>query len=209
MSVAFEFNAETRSDVGKGASRRLRREGKVPAVLYGAGQPAEALTLEQNDVVKKLENEGVYSHVLTIRIGDRSESAILRDLQRHPYKPLINHMDFQRVSADEKIRVHVPLHFINEETSRGVKQQGGVVSHLLIEVEVQCLPRDLPEFIEVDLVNLELGQTLHLSELSLPPGVELASGATGDHDTAVANIHHARTAAAEEAAGEEEGGEQD
>ncbi|HXH04611.1 MAG TPA: 50S ribosomal protein L25/general stress protein Ctc [Candidatus Competibacteraceae bacterium] len=199
MSISFEVIAETRADVGKGASRRLRREGKVPAILYGAGQEAVNLVVEQNAIAKQLENEAFYSHILTIKVGERTEQAILRDLQRHPWKPLILHMDFQRVSEADKIKVRVPLHFINEDSSKGVKLQGGVVSHLLTEVEVSCLPRNLPEYIEVDLAEMELGQTLHLSELKLPAGVEIPALAQGpEYDVAVVNIHHGRVGAEEE-----------
>ncbi len=205
MSITFDVNAEARKDVGKGASRRLRRQGKVPAILYGGSEPAVGLVLEQNDINKQLQNEAFYSHVLNINVGGKVEQAILRDLQRHPYKPLISHVDFQRVSASEKIKVHVPLHFINEETSKGVKQQGGIISHLMIDVEVACLPAQLPEFIEVDVANLEMGQSIHLSELTLPSGVELvALGHGAEHDTAVVSIHHARGGGGgEEVEGEE------
>ena len=163
MSVTFELKAEPRGDLGKGASRRLRRAGKVPAILYGGGQDPQPLVLNHLDILNQLKNEAVYSHVLTLNLGDRTESAVLRDLQRHPFKPTILHIDFLRVSADRKLRVHVPLHFVNEETSRGVKQQGGVVSRALIDIEIACLPKDLPEFIEVDLSDLGMGEALHLS----------------------------------------------
>ncbi len=135
----------------------------------------------------------IYSHVLTLNMGDRTESAVLRDLQRHPFKPTILHIDFLRVSADRKLRVHVPLHFVNEETSRGVKQQGGVVSRALIDIEIACLPKDLPEFIEVDLSDLGMGEALHLSQVPLPAGVELADKIApgSDQDAIVVSIHHA------------------
>ncbi len=205
MSVAFELIAEPRQDVGKGASRRLRRTGRVPAVLYGGNKAPESLSLDHNEIVKQLKHEGFYSHILNISVGSRKESAILKDLQRHPYKPTILHMDLQRVSADEAIRVHVPLHFINEQTAKGVKQEGGVVSHLMIDVEVACLPKDLPEFIEVDLSDLGLGESIHLSELKLPEGVEVVALTHGaEYDVPVANIHHARRAA-EETGEDEEG----
>ncbi len=193
MSVMFELKAEPRGDLGKGASRRLRRAGKVPAILYGGGQDPQPLVLNHLDVLNQLQNEAVYSHVLTLNLGDRSESVVLRDLQRHPFKPTILHLDFLRVSADRKLRVHVPLHFVNEETSRGVKQQGGMVSRALIDIEIACLPKDLPEFIEVDIVNLGMGEALHLTQIPLPPGVELADKIVpgSDQDAIVVNIHHA------------------
>jgi large subunit ribosomal protein L25 len=192
MSVTFELKAELRGDLGKGASRRLRRVGKVPAILYGGGQDPQPLVLNHLDILNQLKNEAVYSHVLTLNLGDRTESAVLRDMQRHPFKPTILHLDFLRVSADRKLRVHVPLHFINEETSHGVKQQGGVISRALIDIEIACLPKDLPEFIEVDLIALEMGEALHLTQVPLPAGVELANHITPDseQDIVVVSIHH-------------------
>jgi large subunit ribosomal protein L25 len=204
MSIRFELNAEPRADAGKGASRRLRRQGKVPAVLYGGGRDPESLTLTQHELQRRLEQEAFYSHILQVRIGDRVEAAILRDLQRHPYKPFILHLDLQRVKADEKVRVHVPLHFTNEETSRGIRLQGGSASHHRIEVEIACLPADLPEFIEVDLTDLGVGETIHLSQLKLPAGVEIPELTHGaEADALVVSIHGAR---AEEPEGEGEGG---
>lgn len=188
MAISFEVIAEARADVGKGASRRLRREGKVPAILYGANGEPVKLLVSQNEIGKQLANEAFYSHILTIKIGEHSEQAVLRDLQRHPWKPLILHMDFLRVNANEKIKVHVPLHFTNQENSKSVKEQGGAISHLLAEVEVSCLPGSLPEYIEVDLIDLEVGQTLHLSQLKLPEGVELVA-LTHGHDEGVASAH--------------------
>jgi large subunit ribosomal protein L25 len=192
MSVTFELKAEPRGDLGKGASRRLRRAGQVPAILYGGGQDPQPLVLNHLAVLNQLKNEAVYSHVLTLKLDDRSESVVLRDLQRHPFKPTILHLDFLRVSADRKLRVHVPLHFINEETSRGVKQQGGAVSHALIDIEIACLPKDLPEFIAVDLGELGIGEAMHLSDIPLPAGVELADRIVpgSDQDAIVVSIHH-------------------
>jgi large subunit ribosomal protein L25 len=180
MSFEFELNAEARDGLGKGASRRLRRAGKVPAILYGAGQNPMNLSLNHQELIKRLENDAFYSHILNIKLGSRVERAILKDMQRHPFKPTIFHVDLQRVIADEKIRVHIPLHFINEETSIGVKQQGGVVSHLMIDVEAICLPGDLPEYIEVDVANMEIGDSVHLSGLNLPTGVEIPQLAQGE-----------------------------
>ena len=194
MSVTFELKAEPRGDLGKGASRRLRRAGKVPAIVYGGGQDPQPLVLNHLDVLNQLKNEAVYSHVLTLKFGERSESVVLRDMQRHPFKPTILHIDFLRVSADRKLRVHVPLHFLNEETARGVKQQGGIVSRALIDVEITCLPKDLPEFIEVDILELGIGDALHLSQISLPAGVALATQieAGSEQDIVVVGIHHAK-----------------
>jgi len=193
MVGGFEFEAELRAPSGKGAARRLRRTSRVPGVIYGAGADPVSVSLDHNDVLKKLENEAVYSHVLTIRVGGREEKAVLKALQRHPSRPIVMHMDFQRVSATEKLRVHVPLHFINEGTCPGVKK-GGMVSRNLIDVEVACLPADLPEFLEVDLALLDLGQTFHLSDLKLPANVELPALAQGaEHDLPVVAIQHSRT----------------
>ncbi len=192
MSMIFELKAEPRGDLGKGASRRLRRAGQVPAILYGGGQEPQPLVLSHLDVLNQLKNDAIYSHVLTLKLGDRVESVVLRDLQRHPFKPTILHIDFLRVSADRTLRVHVPLHFVNAETSRGVKQ-GGVVSHALIDIEITCLPKDLPEFIEINLNELGLGEAIHLSGLVLPEGVELATHIVPDSETdaVVVSIHHA------------------
>jgi large subunit ribosomal protein L25 len=195
MSITFELKAEPRSELGKGASRRLRRTGHLPAILYGGGQEPQPLTLNLLEVLNLMQKAGeaFYSHVLTLKIGDHTETAVLRDMHRHPFKPTVMHIDFLRASADRKLRVHVPLHFMNENISRGVKQQGGVVSHALIDIEIACLPKDLPEFIEVDLTDLGVGGALHLSDLKLPEGVELAShiAAGSEQDVIVVSIHHA------------------
>lgn len=197
MAGSFTFDAEPRGGQGKGDARRLRRIGKVPAILYGGGEPL-AIVLDHNKVTKALENEGVYSHILSIRIDGKEERAILKDLQRHPSKPVIMHMDFQRVRGSEKIRVHVPLHYVNQDVSAGVKK-GGVVTHNLVDVEVVCLPDQLPEFIEVDLANVDLGQLIHLSDLSVPEGVEIVALMQGpENDRPVASIHSARAAESEQ-----------
>ncbi|QJD30746.1 50S ribosomal protein L25/general stress protein Ctc [Methylococcus geothermalis] len=194
MVGSFEFEAELRHQLGKGASRRLRHAGKVPAVLYGGGGEPVPLLLEHHKVVKSLENEATYSHVLTIRFDGREESAILKAVQRHPAKPIVMHMDFLRVNAADKIRVHVPLHFINQESSVGVKR-GGVVSHSMVDVEVHCFSKDLPEYIEVDLAQLDIGDIVHLSDLKLPAGVEIHALTQGaGHDLPVVSVHAPRTA---------------
>ncbi|GBE11446.1 50S ribosomal protein L25 [bacterium BMS3Abin12] len=196
MEAEFILNAELRSDKGKGASRRLRHANKVPAILYGGDGESTSLTLDHNEILQRLRHEAFYSHVLTVKMPGRQEKAILRDLQRHPSKQQILHVDLQRVSEAEAIHVHVPLRFTGADVSPGVKQSGGVVSHQMVEVEVECLPADLPEFIEVDLSDLELGGAIHLSELKLPEGVsvvELMHGA--EHDQPVTSIHARRTAA--------------
>ncbi|HSP00238.1 MAG TPA: 50S ribosomal protein L25/general stress protein Ctc [Thioalkalivibrio sp.] len=189
MSLKFELQAEPRADQGKGASRRLRRAGKLPAILYGEGKDATSITLEHNAVMLSLEHEAFYSHILSIKLGGKTEKAILRDVQRHPSKPIILHLDLLRVSEDHAIRVHVPLHFINEESCVGVKTGGGMVSHQMVEAEVECLPKHLPEFLTVDVAALDLGDSLHLSQLSLPEGVSFVALSHGpDHDLPVVSI---------------------
>jgi len=189
MAISFELNAEPRSDMGKGASRRLRHAGKVPAIIYGGSKDPEALTLSHNEVLRSLEHEAFYSHILTVKIGGSETQAILRDLQRHPSKAVILHMDLQRVSATEKLKTQVPVHLLGEEAAPGVKE-GGLVSHDLTEVAVECLPKDLPEYIEVDISALEIGESIHLSGLTVPEGVTLTELARGeDHDSSVVSIH--------------------
>ena len=209
MAEKFDLIAEIREDQGKGASRRLRREGKVPAIIYGAGRPPRSLAFDHNKVLRQLENESFYSSVLTIKVGEKAQAAILKDLQRHPARNLILHMDLQRIVDDEAIRMNVPLHFIGEEVAPGVKLGGGKVAHLMTDVEVTCLPKDLPEFIEVDVSNLELDQMVHMSELKLPAGVEIPALAQGpEHDQAVVSIHVIKARAAAEESTEEEAAEE-
>jgi large subunit ribosomal protein L25 len=201
MAGSFVFDADLRSTTGKGEARRLRRTGKVLAVLYGGGDPV-GLVLDHNKVLKNLENEAVYSHILTVNVDGKAEQAILKDLQRHPSKPIVMHMDFQRVSAADKIKVHVPLHFINHETSVGVKK-GGVVTHNLVDVEVTCLPDRLPEYLEIDLAQVDVGQSIHLSELKVPAGVEIVALLHGvEHDLPVAVIQSSRVSESSSEAGE-------
>ena len=159
MSVSFDLNAEVRDDLGKGASRRLRRTGKVPAILYGAGKEPQLLQLSHNEVARNLEHEAFYSHILSVKVGGKVDQAVLKDLQRHPHKPIVMHLDLQRVSETEKLRMHVPLHFISEDKAPGVKQGGGIISHLLNDVEIHCFPKDLPEYLEVDVSALQLNET--------------------------------------------------
>jgi large subunit ribosomal protein L25 len=201
MAISFELNAEPRNDTGKGASRRLRRDGKVPAILYGGSQEPQALSLNHNQVLRNLEHEAFYSHILDINIGGTGTRAVLRDLQRHPSRPTILHVDLLRVSATETLRMHVPLHFLGEDIAPGVKLAGGMVMHELIEVEVECLPQNLPEYIEVDVSGLHLGESLHLSDLKVPQGVTLVELARGeDHDLGVVSIHARRGGGDEEEA---------
>lgn len=189
MSVSFEVNAQPRTGTGTGASRRLRRNGLVPAIVYGAHQDPEMVSVSHNELLKHLEHEAFYSHVLDLRVGDSLTKVVLKDMQRHPAKPFILHVDFMRVSQDEKLKMVVPLHFVNQDTCKGVKL-GGVASHNITEVEIVCLPRDLPEFIAVDMAEMEIGSIVHLSELVLPGGVVLAHAP--DPDEPVVLIHGAR-----------------
>ncbi|MCK7598348.1 50S ribosomal protein L25/general stress protein Ctc [Microbulbifer sp. CAU 1566] len=205
----FKLNASVRSDEGKGASRRLRRlEAKVPAIIYGGEVEPQSISLLQKDMFKALENEAVYSSVLTLSVDGKEETVILRDLQRHPAKAILLHADFQRVSADTKVHVKVPLHFLNEETCKGVKA-GGIVSHTLNELDITAPASKLPEFIEVDLADLEMDGTVHISDIKLPAGVESVDLAHGeDHDLVVASVHKPRGAVEAEAAEGEESGEE-
>ncbi|MGD8785718.1 MAG: 50S ribosomal protein L25/general stress protein Ctc [Thioalkalispiraceae bacterium] len=213
MSSDFLLNAELRTDTGKGASRRLRHAGKVPAILYGQNKDPMPLTFNQNELAHQVDNEAFFSHILKVSVdGKGEEQAIVKDLQRHPSRPYIMHIDLQRVSATEQIRVQVPLHFINEEKAPGVTRDGGLISHNITEVEIACLPGDLPEYIEVDLGSLEMNDIFHLTDLKLPEGTELVELTHGEaHDQAVASVHMPRAAKEETAEeGEEvaaEGGE--
>jgi len=192
MAGSFVFDVEVRAELGRGHARRLRQAGKVPAVLYGGSEAPLGLVFDHNKVLKALENEATYSHILTLRFDGKEETAILKDLQRHPSRPIIMHMDFQRVSESQKIRVHVPLHFVGQEIAVGAKK-GGVITHNLVDVEVVCLPSRLPEFLEVDMAKVDLGQTVHLSDIVLPPGVEIVELHQGpEHDLVVAAIQSGR-----------------
>ena len=191
MSNAFVVNAEVRTDKGKGSSRRLRRTTNlIPAIIYGGKQEPVSLTLKHNEIIKSLESEAFYSHILTINIAGKEESVILKDLQRHPARDEIMHADFLRVSKDQAIHVHVPLHFTNEEDCIGVRLEGGAISHQASNVEVTCLPGDLPEYIEIDMTDVHVESIIHLSDLVLPKGVTVTALKHGeDHDLPVASIH--------------------
>lgn len=190
MKQDLNLIAELREDQGKGASRRLRHEGKVPAIIYGAGRPPRMLAFDHNRVIQQLEHESFFSSILTIKVGDKNQAAIVKDIQRHPAKNRIVHMDFQRIVDDEKIRMNVPIHYLNADTSIGVKKNGGSVSQLITDIEVSCLPKDLPEYFEVDIAELDLNQMLHLSDIKLPAGVEIPELAHGpEHDHAIVSIH--------------------
>ena len=194
MSSEFTVNAKARTDVGKGASRRLRRlAAEVPAIIYGGDKAPQMISIPHKDLVWLLEDEAFFSSVVTMDIEGAKESVVIKDLHRHPAKPQILHADFLRINADTKITLHVPLHFINEEACQGVKMQGGSVTHAMTDIEVLCLPKDLPEFIEVDMLTKEVGDTVHISDLVLPAGVESTALALGeDHDSAVAVVQAPR-----------------
>ncbi|MGR9088106.1 MAG: 50S ribosomal protein L25/general stress protein Ctc [Gammaproteobacteria bacterium] len=188
MANVFEFIAESRGKSGKSAARNARRQGNVPAVIYGGEEAPEMLTLNHNEVIKHLEHEAVYSHVLDITVGGKTQKAILKGVQRNPAKFQVMHLDFMRVSMSQGIKVHVPLHFVNESTSVGGKK-GGIATHSMVDVEVSCLPSVLPEFLEVDLAALDIGESIHLSDIVLPAGVEIVALAQGvEHDLPVVSM---------------------
>ena len=197
MTDIFTLEAEVRTDLGKGASRRLRHANKVPAILYGEGKEPVSLTLAHNKVWRAQQEEAFYSHVLTLNVDGKPVECLIKDMQRHPYKNLVMHLDFLRVDATHAVHTNVPVHFINEEA---VAKKGATVAHHVSEIAISCLPGKLPEFIEVDVANLEVGQTLHLSDVKLPEGVtsdELAKGA--EHDLAVVTANAPKGKADDEA----------
>ncbi len=188
MSNVFEFVAESRGQSGKSAARNARRQGNVPEVIYGGHIEPQMLVLNHNELIKHLEHEAVYSHVLDVTVDGKTEQAILKGVQRNPAKFQILHLDFFRVNMSEAVKVHVPLHFINEATSIGGKK-GGIVTHSMVYVEVLCLPSALPEYLEVDLAGLDIGETIHLSNVVLPAGIEIVVLAQGpEHDLPVASM---------------------
>jgi large subunit ribosomal protein L25 len=205
MQEDFVINAEPRVVQGTGASRRLRRAGRLPAIVYGGSKAPEMISLDHNELWKHLKHEAFYSHILTLKIGSESEQVVLKDLHRHPVKDVVLHADLQRVQADVPIRIRVPIHFLNQETCVGVKTGGGMLEHLVNEVEVECLPRDLPEFIELDVQTLGLGESVHLSQLELPAGVQSVELAHGN-DPSIVTVYVPRGSAAD-AGDEAEGAE--
>jgi len=190
MSDQFVLNAEVRNDKGKGASRRLRRVADlIPAIIYGGDKSPQPISLVRKDLEKALENEAFYTHVLTVNVGAEKEKAILKDLQRHPAKSRIMHADFMRIDDNVAIKVHVPIHFLNEDTCHGVKMQGGVIQHQTTDIEVLCLPANIPSYIEVDMAKVETGEIVHLSDITLPAGVTSVALSLGeDHDLAIASV---------------------
>jgi large subunit ribosomal protein L25 len=207
MAEKFNLIAELREDSGKGASRRLRRTDKIPAIVYGGGKPPRSVMFDRNQLMRKMESQAFFSSVLTVKIGDKSQPVVLKDVQTHPAKRMVLHLDFQRIVADEKIRMSVPVHFVNEDIAVGVKQSGGTVAHMITEVEVVCLPANLPEYLELDIGALELDETLYLSDIPLPEGVEVPELAQGpENDRGVVSIHIIKEVVeeVEEVEGEEE-----
>ena len=201
MKTSFELIAEFRDDQGKGASRRLRHAGRVPAILYGGKREPRAMSLDHNKLSLALDNERFYSSIIAIKIADQTQAAILRDVQRHPWKNQIVHVDLQRVFDDEKIRLPVPLHFTGEAASPGVKTEGGMMSHLKNELLVECLPKDLPEFLTIDVSMLHVNQSLHISDIPMPEGVVAVEALTGKNPVIVA-VHSQRAEEAEAAPAE-------
>jgi len=169
------LNAEIRSEMGKGASRRLRKAGKVLGIVYGGKKDAVSIQLSHSDMLKATSNESFYSQVLGLSIEGKKEKVVIKDMQRHPWKPVIMHMDFNRINESETLNIRVPIHFVNEDLCIGVKRDGGVIAHLAADIEVTCLPASIPEFVEVDVENLNLGDVLHLFDLSMPEGVEITA----------------------------------
>jgi len=204
MTDLFTLEAEVRTDLGKGASRRLRHAKKVPAIIYGEGKAPVSLTLEHKDVFRAQQEEAFYSHVLTLNVDGKPVECLLKDMQRHPFKQVIMHLDFIRIDAKHAVHTNAPIHFINEEN---IAKSGANINHHITEIAISCLPKDLPEFIEVDLADMEVGQTIHLSDVKLPKGVtsdELTKGES--HDQAVVSANAAKGKvddAAEEVASEE------
>ncbi|MDT0602308.1 50S ribosomal protein L25/general stress protein Ctc [Thalassotalea castellviae] len=200
MTDLFTLDAEVRTDTGKGASRRLRHANKVPAILYGEGKEPVSLTLAHNKVFRAQQEEAFYSHVLTLNVDGKPVECLIKDMQRHPFKQIIMHMDFMRIDATHSVHVNAPIHFVNEDVA---EKKGGAIAHHINEIAVSCLPGDIPEFIEVDVAGLEVGQTLHLSDITLPKGVtsdELAKGES--HDQAVASLNAPKGSSDEEASDE-------
>jgi large subunit ribosomal protein L25 len=212
MSEVGTIIAEVRDDVGKGASRRLRRAGKIPAIVYGGESDPVALTLDHDVILHQSENEAFYASVLDIKVGKKAQQVVLRDMHRHPYKPIIMHIDFLRVSADEFVRISVPIHFAGEEESPAAKATGVIIQHQVTDVEISALPKDLPEFLTVDLSQMEDGDIVMLSTIELPEGVTIpALEISEENDTPVASTSHIKesqgtgAAAAAEAAMDELG----
>jgi large subunit ribosomal protein L25 len=186
----YELKAEPRNELGKSASRRLRRSGRIPGTVYGANKEPQSISLSHNEVLHQLDHEAFYSSILTINVSAESERVVVKDLQRHPYKSEILHIDFLRIDEKQKITMRVPIHFVNEHQCVGVRTGGGMVSRIMTELEISCLPRDLPEYIDVDLIDINVGEAVHLSDIVLPEGVEIyALQHGGDSSASVASVN--------------------
>jgi len=199
----FIVNAEARSDTGTNANRRMRHAGQIPAVVYGAGKDNQNMVLEHDGFMHQLEVEAFQTSILELKCGGKSEQVILREVQMHPHKPIVMHVDFQRVKASERIHMMVPFHFVGDEEAPGIKVGGGILSHMMNEVDISCLPKDLPEFIEVDVSALELNESVHLSDIKVPEGIEITSLAHEGGDHTVAAILPPQKEVAEGEEGEE------
>ncbi|MCH8176037.1 MAG: 50S ribosomal protein L25/general stress protein Ctc [Proteobacteria bacterium] len=207
----FELNCSVRTDLGKGASRRLRRlDDNIPAILYGGDKDPIALTIAHKDIARATENEAFFAHIITLKIGNKKEKAVIKALQRHPARPIILHADFLRVSATHTIIVKVPIHFLNEETCVGVRLGGGNIIRTMNEIEVSCLPKDLPEYIEVDMLEIDLGESVHLSEITLPEGITSVALSHGEDsiDLSIAIVQAPKGIAEEDEEVEGEEGEE-
>jgi large subunit ribosomal protein L25 len=191
MRISFTIGADFRDTQGKGASRRLRRHGKVPAILYGGHQDARPLILDQQNLLTMIDNERFYSSIVQLKVGEQLQPAIVKDVQMHPAKNVVVHVDLQRVLENEPIRIKVPIHFKGEAVAPGVKSQGGIISHMRSDVEVSCLPKDLPEYLELDISNMNLNETRFLSDIPLPPGVTITELGHG-RNPPVVSIHSPR-----------------
>ena len=209
MAQKFDLVADIREVQGKGASRRLRRQGMVPAIIYGAGRPPRSLTFDHNKVVRELENDSFYSSILNIKVGDKAQAAVVKDIQRHPSKRQILHMDFQRIVEDEKIKMNVPIRYLNAEEAPGVREEGGTVTQLISDIEVTCLPKDLPEYFEVDIANLGMNDMLYVADIPVPEGVEIPQLAQGpEQNKPIVSIQYIKEEIIEEEVPEELEGEE-
>jgi len=200
MRISFTFGADIRATQGKGASRRLRHAGKVPAILYGAHKDAQPLVLDQQNLLTMIADERFYSSIVRLKIGEGTQEAIVKDVQMHPARNVVVHVDLQRVVDNERIRIRLPIHFKGETISPGVKTQGGVVSHMRADVEVSCLPKDLPEFLELDVSGMNLNETKFLADIPLPPGLSIPE--LTQRNAPVVSIHAPRAEEPEPVAAE-------
>lgn len=204
--MKIEINAKERTSKGTGASRRLRHKGTTPGILYGGVKDSISLEIDSKELFMQFRHEAFHASILTLNLEGKKESVILRDFQMHPVRNNIQHIDFQRINENEKISVKVPFHFINEDTAPGVKLEGGLVSHIMTEIDISCLPKDLPQYIEVDLGELAMGESIHLSEVKVPEGVELTS-LTDENDPAITSISKPKVVVEEVVAEASEEGE--